>query len=827
MLRRTAYALVICLSFAAILWASSRTTFVISGHSSGGYTGTTLLGSGSGCGGCHASDSSMTVVIDGPTTLRQGQSGTYTVTATRTSATAGQRVGLNVASSDSGSLVVNDSATQLVGNELTHQTPKMHVSGTASYTFVYTMPMSAAVGSTHTLAATAAVGYGGGWKHASSLMVTATAPSTTPTSYYVNVASGSDTNNGANSTPFKTIKRALQAAVSGDTVNVAGGTYRLGTGETFPIVLPPGVKLRGSGASATIIDAAGSNERVVHLDAGTAGTELSGFTITGGRYTNTGAGSPTRGGGIYAENGDQTLVTRNIIKDNEARGYEAFHPNTSGGPAYGGGIMVSGASTVITNNLIIGNRAIGGQGQNNNGSTTPGGNGGGGYGGGVHAAFGTPVLFNNTIAGNSAIGGRGGSSLATAGNGGNGEGGGAFGGTHVNTIFSSNSAVAGDGANGAPSGMNGNALVGGLHSGDANHCLFFSNGPMTGETIGTNAVLANPQFVDEANGNYRVGTSSPAVGAGTSTGAPSIDLEGSPRPSPPTIGAYEAGKFSTTTTVTSSPNPSQFESLITFTASVSSPSPGTISGMVTIRRNGDPICTAPITNGIASCGSTNDSPGTYSITASYAGDANFASSTSSVHSHTVVLPPFGPPPNAIAGRTGTSGQVLFDWTPVQSAVSYEVQRGTTLATLSTVASVANDYFVDDGLALDTTYLYRVRAVRTGESSAFAPIDLVTLTYFEDEPLNSAYLIRAEHVTSLRRGVNAVRAAGGLSPYPFTDAIVPGVPVRAVHISQLRTALNEGRAAIGVQTLSFTDPTITPGVTRVKSEHLQELRSGVQ
>ena len=58
------------------------------------------------------------------------------------------------------------------------------------------------------------------------------------TTWYVNVATGNDTNNGTSSgTPFKWITKATGSgivtgvAVSGDTINVAPGTY--------PWALPP------------------------------------------------------------------------------------------------------------------------------------------------------------------------------------------------------------------------------------------------------------------------------------------------------------------------------------------------------------------------------------------------------------------------------------------------------------------------------------------------------------------------------------------------------------------------------------------------------------
>jgi hypothetical protein len=76
------------------------------------------------------------------------------------------------------------------------------------------------------------------------------APTATPiTGYYVDPVKGKDTNNGSQTSPFKTITKALEAVkksvTTGLTITLNGGAYTRGTGEVFPIVIPTGVTLTG------------------------------------------------------------------------------------------------------------------------------------------------------------------------------------------------------------------------------------------------------------------------------------------------------------------------------------------------------------------------------------------------------------------------------------------------------------------------------------------------------------------------------------------------------------------------------------------------------
>src|SRR6188768_1041677 len=145
---------------------------------SSGYAGMTNKTPGASCGSCHGAQGAnvSSVVISGPASLAAGAAGVYTITANQVVASAGVKMGFDVAASDSPTpLTATGSNTILQSNEVTHTTPNgsLHVtsSGSASYQFTFTMPAGAAAGSTHTVYGVAALAFTG-WNHATNFVVT-------------------------------------------------------------------------------------------------------------------------------------------------------------------------------------------------------------------------------------------------------------------------------------------------------------------------------------------------------------------------------------------------------------------------------------------------------------------------------------------------------------------------------------------------------------------------------------------------------------------------------------------------------------------------------
>jgi hypothetical protein len=67
---------------------------------------------------------------------------------------------------------------------------------------------------------------------------------------FVNPSIGDDkTGDGSDRTPFKTITQALQNAKLNTVISLSKGTYSQEAGESFPLILKPGVTLQGDRAT--------------------------------------------------------------------------------------------------------------------------------------------------------------------------------------------------------------------------------------------------------------------------------------------------------------------------------------------------------------------------------------------------------------------------------------------------------------------------------------------------------------------------------------------------------------------------------------------------
>ena len=369
-----------------------------------------------------------------------------------------------------------------------------------------------------------------------------------------------DLNSTAPAAPFNSwasastnIQAAVNAAATGDTILVTNGHYLLNA----EILVAKQVTIQSiNGPETTIVDGQGS---VRCFNLGDSACTLSGLTITNG-YNG-------HGGGIYCD--DTTpVVTNCTITGNVAlfdgggmEGGTAYHCIITGNWARSGGGMSGGTAHYCT---ISGNSAQnqgGGMGGGTAHHCTISGNSGR-YGGGMVGGTAYHCIFSGntaregggmkgdtayhcTFSGNSAL-----------------QGGGMHSGTANNCTFSGNSAteygggMVGYTANNCTfSGNSATEYGGGMVGCTANNCIVWYNTAPSEKDLsyttaryscspdlihGVDGNMTNaPAFVDAANGDYHLLSSSPCIAAGNAEYATGTDLDGGLWLNPPSMGCYE------------------------------------------------------------------------------------------------------------------------------------------------------------------------------------------------------------------------------------------------------------------------------------------------
>ena len=292
---------------------------------------------------------------------------------------------------------------------------------------------------------------------------------------------------------YPTIQAGIDAAVDGDTVLVADGTYT-GTGNKDLDFKGKAITVRSeNGPATTIIDCEGDGRGFDFHSAETDSSVLSGFTITNGQAEHGGgirlnASSPTInnchinansadwGSGIHI-NASSSIITACKITENSAS-YE------------GGGLLTYEAPATLVNCLIAGNTAA--------------------RGGGVFTYGAAPTFINCTISDN----------LASD------QGGALY--NSVSSPVITNCILWGNTPNET-------YQFGDLNP-DISYCAIQGGFPGEGN------FNSDPLFVDAQNEDYHLSIRSPCIYAANTADAPDSDLEGNSRPQGPRydIGAYEA-----------------------------------------------------------------------------------------------------------------------------------------------------------------------------------------------------------------------------------------------------------------------------------------------
>ncbi len=363
-----------------------------------------------------------------------------------------------------------------------------------------------------------------------------------------------------------TIQAAIDAAVNGDTVLVADGTYLENIDFKGKAIIVKSV----NGAATTIIDGGGLDSVVRFAAQEGPSSVLNGFTVQNGLA---GSNSGYLGGGILVNSSSPTItnntITGNVGCDGLGIGIYFGSPVVQGntitnnkrtscsGGNGGGGILILGASTAqIINNTVSSNVAgngVGGGGISMFSAGTPTirgnvitGNAVDTSGGGIGMVNDSdPLIIENVITGNTASKGGGIATLVPSG---------ANGPTLVNNTFSANSAPQGGSELYFSGFPNQTQFLNNIFVGTASQIAvdcdtsYSTQSPIfqfndvfnpSGTTFagscssssGNNGnISADPLFVNSAS-DFHLQVTSPAIDAGSNT-APSLptqDIAGNPR----------------------------------------------------------------------------------------------------------------------------------------------------------------------------------------------------------------------------------------------------------------------------------------------------------
>jgi parallel beta-helix repeat protein len=334
---------------------------------------------------------------------------------------------------------------------------------------------------------------------------------------FVSSMSGSDANTCTSAgSPCKTIGHAISLAGSGDTINVAAGSYTT-PNETFPLTISQSLTIVGAGATSTVIDAVQTN-RVISVN-GTAAVSISGVTIQGGSTPGV-----SNGGGILDNSTGTLTLTDCIVTGN--------HADSGGGIAEEGGGIVNLTNCTVSNNTADDNGGgivEDGGGTINLSSCTVSGNTSTIDGGGIaEEGSGTVNLINCTVSGNSSVASGGGT---TFGGGIAGDGGGII--NANNVTISNNRATTGGGiANNSGDEVNiANTIVGANpQGGDCNGSITSEGHNLdSDDTCGLNASIGDVIAKNPLLGPLQLNAPGSTATQALIAGSPAIDA-GNPGP---------------------------------------------------------------------------------------------------------------------------------------------------------------------------------------------------------------------------------------------------------------------------------------------------------
>jgi PKD repeat protein len=197
-----------------------------------------------------------------------------------------------------------------------------------------------------------------------------------------------------------------------------------------------------------------------------------------------------------------------------------------------------------------------------------------------------------------------------------------------------------------------------------------------------------------------------------------------------------------------------------------------------------------------------------------------------------VIGTLSPPANVIATASGATVQIT--WTTVSGADGYNVERKVSSGSWQLAQSVnggATSIAFDTPTTASGVVVYRVIARAGTTMSAPSNHDVAYVGTFSNDPLTTSppTPVKAEHITEMRRAVNALRDLAGQVPvYSPTDVdpdVLRGQPVDDAPFVTLMTNLNTARSFVALPPVGFRTTAAAPGP--VSNTQLEDLRLGLK
>ncbi len=267
----------------------------------------------------------------------------------------------------------------------------------------------------------------------------------------------------------------------------------------------------------------------------------------------------------------------------------------------------------------------------------------------------------------------------------------------------------------------------------------------------------------------------------------------------------------TTTTLTSSPNPSNYGQAVTLTATVTSSAGAPPNGEAVSFMNGTtPLKTGTLSGGSASITISTLPVGTDAITAVYAGDPNFRGSTSNTVSQVVLgiaasTPTFSPTPGTYSTPQSVT---LADASP--GVTIYYTTNGSTPTTASTPYSGA--------IKVSTTTTIEAIAAGNGYAPSPVAVGVYTITSSAAMPIFSPFpsnytAPETVSLSDMSSGVTIYYTLDGSTP-SATNGTAYTAPIKLIAtttIKAIATGGSYGSSAVnsGTYTLQAATPSFSP------------------